>query len=326
MKKKSRLTSMPRLALLLVVMFFCAYSSYAIPSSITGTYTVNTLDNCLTNCTIQNGGTLTITGSNANSTFFGNITIMPGGKLIIENGAKVKMAANTKIAVKGNTTNVPGGRFQMDNGHITSTGANVFWSGIETSVGAPLTSFYLSPAVVMVGASSGNFSADNLIENATVGVRNYDSGNPNINATAGGSIMVDFTTMRNNIRHLAIYNNTTTSVPTNITQTTYSINFEMLFHYVKFINTANFNPPTPPIDMVYLNNCSNIPLWSCELHNYNTPAYNTVLKGINAVNSGFFFQAFPNNTNPQTIIRGVMTGWEPGLLLTIACKRIGFAS
>lgn len=305
----SRLNIMPKLTLLLAAMLLYAGSSYAIPASVTGSYTVTTLDNCPTTCTIQNGGVLTITGSGASSTFSGSITIMPGGKLIILNGATVKMAANTKIAVKGNSATLSGGYMQMDNGHITSTGPNVFWSGIETSKGSlAAPNYYPFPAFVDIGENSGNFNADNLIENAVVGVRNYDSGNPNINATAGGAITVDFTTMRNNIRHLELYNNLSSSIPSDIENTSSNINFLMLFQYIKFINTANFNPPTAPIDMVYLNNCSNIPLWSCQFHNYNAPAYNTVLKGIDAVNSSFFLQPFGNSSSSPSAMTGLGTG------------------
>lgn len=313
--------NLPAWALLLTVMLVYVRPSHAIiPPSVTGTYTVSVTENCPTTCTIQNGGTLTITGSGASSTFSGSITIMPGGSLIILNGARVKMAAGTKIAVKGNTASLNGGYMQMDNGHITSTAPNVFWSGIETSAGSPLSFANPFPAVVSIGENSGNFSADNLIENAIVGVRNYDSGNPNINATAGGRITIDFTTMRNNIRHLAIYNNMASSIPTNITQTTGNITFQMLFQYVKFINTAGFNPPIAPVDMVYLNNCSNIPLWSCQFHNYNAPAYNTILKGVNAVNAGFFLQAYPNSSNPQTMNRCALTGLGTGVSVTNALQ------
>lgn len=187
-KLAAMVNNMPKLALLLSVMLLSIHSLHAIPSSITGNYNVTGPDNCTTTCTIQNGGTLTITGSGANSTFSGSITVMPGGKLIILNGATVKMASGTKIAIKGNNATLNGGYLRMDNGHITSTGSNVFWSGIETSVGSPVSVFNPYPAIVVIGENSGQFSADNLIENAIVGIRNYDSGNPNINATSEGQL------------------------------------------------------------------------------------------------------------------------------------------
>lgn len=72
--------------------------------------------------------------------------------------------------------------------------------------------------------------------------------------------------------------------------------------------------------MVYLNNCSNIPLWSCQFHNYNAPAYNTVLKGINAVNASFFLQSYPNSSDPQTEGRCAMTGFGTAVAATNALQ------
>lgn len=256
MKQKLQLTdrlNIPIRGWLLVTLLFNVLSSYAIPSIITGNYNVTGPDNCPTTCTIQNGGVLTITGSSTIATFNGSITVMPGGKLIVKNNATVKMAANTKIVVKGPVGTLIGGYMYVPNGRLLSAGANVFWSGIETSKGTP-SSIYIQKAVVAIG--DNNYPYVSSIENAIVGIRNYDSGNPVINATSGGSIDVRFTIMRNNIKHLAIFNNLSSSIPTNITQTTNNINFQMLFQYVKFINTANFNPPVTPVEMVYLNNCS----------------------------------------------------------------------
>jgi len=294
-----------------------AIASHAtIPNSITGLYNVFGSDNCPTTCTVQNGGTLTISGAGITATFSGSITVMPGGKLYIQNGATVKMAANTKIAVKGGSAAVnAGGALYVHNGHITSTAPNVFWSGIETS-----TSGYPGTAYVQIGDPTLLSNQDNLVENAIVGLRNYDSGNPNINATSGGALDVRYSTMRNNIRHLALYNSQSFATPDNIVNAGSTISMLKLFQYVTFINTATFNPPVAPVDMVYLNNCTNIPLWSCQFHNYNTPAYNTTLKGINAVNASFFLQSYPYSSNPQTTYRCAMTGFGTAVAATNALQ------
>lgn len=327
--------SLGRIAMLGFLLLFGMPAFAVIPAVIVSSsnYTVTGTENSVGGVTLQPSSTLLITGSAANAiingnitvasgaelqiysgatvTFNGNITINPGGTLRIYPGAgfafpiqTIKMAAGTKIVLKGNTSLVSGDAWaHIEYARFSCATPGGFWKGFETSVTGSGT--YTHSTQINMNHS--------VIEKAVCAYRNYDSDNANISATAGGLMFSTENVYRNNIRHLAVYNQTGVSVPTNALNT-FNYNDKVSnFFDCEFINDAGFTSSPAPADMVYLNNSSNIGFFNCKFRNWgNATAINAC---INAINSGFFLQGstYQNALPPS---RDTIRGFTNGVLVT----------
>lgn len=314
--------------LLICCLTILSLQSYAlIPNNIYSSMSVIGSDNCIGDCTIHPYGSLTI-ASGSTVTFYGNITIQPNGSLYIVDGGtvlvygnltgmsqslleldngKLKMGADNRIILRGGP--VMGAFLKMDNNSLISNAKPpLFWSGIEIMRGPNPSD---KESVVYVGTASGSSStpvSTNTIEYAEIAIRNYDKDYA-ISSTSGGMIRSDFTIFKNNKRALALYNELRGQPITDPTNNTSGANPFAFFQYNTFTHTSDFNPGTPPPDMVYLNNCNNITFLSCSFKGNFWPGNNGsdyLCTGVVAVNSSLKMQPFAANFRP--LFTGIKTG------------------
>lgn len=302
MKKSYLLSTLLLLATMLFLLSSSTKSFAVIPTNITGNYIVNYPgDYCSGTCTIQPGATLTI-NTGATVTFTSDIIIEGHGTLKLESGAIVKIAAGKRILVHGysggaSIQGIAGGKIVADDALFTSASSGTFWSGIETDRGDGIN-------FLREGHVTLNYCT---VENATVAIRNYDSGNPIINATSGGRLYALFTTFKNNLRALEIYNDISSP---NVPDPSSSIGLDWggLFQYCDFIHSNDFTPTPYPQDMVYLNNSKNVTFFSCNFKG-NTTVFPLACTGIQAVNSSMRLQPYFGNPNaPRCEFSNLKTG------------------
>lgn len=311
-------------------LLLCGITTFAvIPSNITTSYTVTGTENSLGGVSLQPSSILTITGTAANAVINGNITVSSGAELQIYSGATVtfngnvtinpggilrvyaynslapniKMAVGTKIILKGNPATISGNAWaHIEKARFSCATPGGFWKGFETSVTGTGAYSYVT-SINMINSE---------IENAICAYRNYDSDNSNINATAGGVMFGAENIYRNNIRNLAIYNQTGVSVPTNALNT-YNTNDKVSrFYDCKFIINAGFTSSQTPVDMVYLNNSSNIGFFNCEFRDFRGST--SMNACIYAINSGLFLQGstYQSGLPPS---RNTITNFTNGVVI-----------
>ncbi|WP_158605956.1 T9SS type A sorting domain-containing protein [Taibaiella sp. KBW10] len=328
--KKIDFISKLRRTLLICCLTILSLDLYAIiPNNISIATLVMGPDNCIGNCTIQAGASLTITGG-ATATFYGNIIVEPnatlniiGGGIAVVNGnvtvmnqailkldsGILRMGANTRIILRGGP--VAGAFLSVEhNSLIANAKPTLFWSGIEMMRGPNPTD--KESRITIGGATSGpqNISY-NTIAYAEVAIRNYDKDYA-ISTTNGGRVWSAFATFKNNKRSLLLYNELRGDPITDPTDNTSGYNPAAFFQYDSFMHTNDFNPGTPPPDMVYLDNCNNITFLSCTFKGNSWPLYNgcdSLCTGVVAVNSSIKMQ-------PYATVRPSFNGMRTGIAIT----------
>ncbi len=315
-----------------------------IPNNVTSNLTVSASDFCNGQCTIYPNVTLTITGAN-NFNFNGPVHVATGGRLVINNGAvatfthtisvasrasmevnnsMVRMHPGTNIILRGSSE---GGNFTTHIGaklignYATFTGMLItnFWEGIVTMRGVTSNpvNFYdrFKESLVMMDHCT--------IERARNAITNYNYiGFPNYpEQTSGGNMDIRFSTFRNNIRSLRLYNDHHAFGEVGGAgydpNSADGLNWSLLFQYVDFVIDANFSPQTinspieTPTEMVYATNCNSISFLSCRFLSSNNP-YGKSMAGIFGTNTGLKVQRYFYNTSVQ---RGEFKGLGTGIAL-----------
>jgi len=272
-----------------------------IPADIYTNYTVSANDNgpgipgSPVTVTIHPGAKLTI-NNGATVYFWGNINIMDHASLVIDS-ATVQMNTGGRIIVNNfsgpPSTVLQAGMLSAYNKAVLTVipwiKTDKYWSGIE-SMGSTV---YSNRGVVYLDHVT--------LSNADVGVRNYNK-DIGVNGSWGGRIGISFSTLLNCRQHMAqVYNEGRLNPNDTFTNPLGGggMNWNVMFQYVTFRHESGFQPVPFPQDMVYLNNCKGIPFYSCSFEGQlpvnNIP--NTGVIGINAINSGFRAQIYFANVN-----------------------------
>ncbi|MNU28411.1 hypothetical protein D3C71_168450 [compost metagenome] len=329
MEKQTPSSKLKRILLICCLAILSLPVHAIIPNSITTSMVVISPDNCMGDCTIQSGASLTITNG-ATATFYGNISVQPNAELNIVGGGIaivygnitvmnqavlkldsgiVRMGDGNRIILRGGP--VSGAFLSVEhNSLISNAKPPFFWSGIEIMKGPNATD--VESRITIGGATSGPQSISyNTIENAEVAIRNYDKDYA-VNTTSGGRIWAAFATFKNNKRSLLLYNELRGDPITDPTNNTSGLNPAAFFQYDNFIHTNDFNPGTPPPDMVYLDNCNNITFLSCAFKGNSWPVYtgcDSVCTGVVAINSSIKMQPFSD-------VRPLFNGMKTGISIT----------